>query len=143
MSLLAKKHADEIRDMWQSKALRESRGLMRKVVITALAKEYPTAIIILLKVTFPDFKDIDRPLLASYAHIAIDGSVRCDIIGRDGKRTEAVQIFESEIKFLYELRKLADSLKLSDFDRTQMFMILQKWVAADKRVGVMGQKLAS
>ena len=44
MSLLVNKRADEIREMWQSRALRETHGKLRKVLICAFAKEYPAAI---------------------------------------------------------------------------------------------------
>lgn len=139
---LAQKHADEIRQMWQSRALKESSGKMRKVVIVALAKAYRDALAVLVRVTFPGFVDFDRPFFASYAHINIDGRIVCDMIDKDGSKRQ-VSIYDSEDHFIYDMRKLADKLKLADKDRTEMFTILQKWVASDKRVGIFGQKLAS
>lgn len=142
MSLVAKKHADEIREMWQSRALRASTGKLRQVVIVALAKEYTTAVLItLMKVTFPGFIDLDLPLFTSYAHIDLSGQIVCDMVDRDGSKCVA-QIGD-ENSFIYAVRKLADELKLDDKDRTEMFTVLQKWVASDRRVGINGQRLAS
>jgi hypothetical protein len=135
------KHADEIREMWQSKALRASKGKLRKVIIVALAKEYPAALVTLMKVTFPGFVDFDRPFFSSYAHIDLGGNIVCDMIDRDGSKVQA-QI-GTEDSFIYAVRKLADELKLPDKDRSEMFVVLQKWVASDKRVDQQGRKLAS
>lgn len=139
---LSQKHADEIREMWQSRALRESTGKLRKVVIVALAKAYPGALQTLLKVTFPNFIDIDRPIYTSYARISLTGKLMCDMIDRKGEK-HLVKVYESEDEFTGEMRRLADGLKLNDADRVEMFGILQKWVVGDKRVGVEGQRLAS
>ena len=133
MSLLAKKHADEIREMWQSRALRAATGKLRKVLIVALAKEYPAALTTLMRVTFPGFVDLDAPLLVSYAHIAPDGSVVCDVVKRDGTR-RLTRIYDSEDLFIYAMRKLADELKFNDHDRVELFTVLQKWVASDRRL---------
>lgn len=139
---LAKKHADEIREMWQSKALRASTGKLRKVVIVALAKEYPAALVVLMKVTFPNFIDLARPMFISYATIAPSGRIICDMIDRDGSKRK-VAVYRSEHIFIYEMRKLADEMKLDDKDRVEMFAVLQKWVTRDQRVGIFGEKLAS
>jgi hypothetical protein len=139
MTLLAKKHADEIREMWQSKALRHSTGKLRKVIIVALAKEYPAALETLMQVTFPGFVDFDRPFFTSYAHIDEGGNIVCDMIERDGSKVVA-QI-GTEQSFIMAVRKLADQLKLCDRDREEMFVVLQKWVASDKRKAE--KKLAS
>lgn len=142
MSLVASKHADEIREMWQSRILAHTRGKMRKIVICALVKQYPGALLTLLKVTFPGFVDLSRPMFISYAHIDLGGRVVAKLLEKDGTIHEQ-PVFDNEQQFIYAMRKLADHLKLSDRDRTQMFTVLQKWVASDKRVGVMGEKLAS
>lgn len=139
---LAKKHADEIRQMWQSRALHASTGKMRKVLITALAKEYPGAMVTLMKVTFPGFVDFDLPIFLSYAHICRFGTIVCEMMEKHGVR-RTVCVYRSENAFIYDMRKLADKLKLDDKDRVEMFTVLQKWVASDRRVGVMGHKLAS
>jgi len=142
MSLVASKHADEIRELWQSRALRESQGKLRRVLVTVIAKEYPGALVTLLKVTFPGFVDLDPPILTGYAAIAPDGAIACDMLDRDGQR-KRVKVYDSENDMLYALRMLADNLKLSDKNRVEMFTIVGKWVASDQRIDHNGRKLAS
>jgi len=139
---LADKHAEEIRAMWQSRALSAASGKLRKVLIVAFAKEYPGVLVTLMKVTFPGFADFDLPIFLSYAHIALDGSIICQWMNK-AKIKRPVRVYDSEDAFIYEMRKLADRLKLDDCDRIEMFTVLQKWVASDRRVGVLGQRLAS
>jgi hypothetical protein len=138
MSKFKDKIADEIAEGWQCKALRASKGKLRQVVIVALAKEYPEALITLLKVAFPGFVDISRPMFIGYAHIDLGGNIVCDMVESDDS-VVAAQI-GTEQSFIYAIRKLADELKLDDKDRSEMFVVLQKWVASDKRKAV---KLAS
>lgn len=139
MSLLAQKHADEIREMWQSRCLRATSGKLRKVFITALAKEYPAALVTLMKVTFPGFVDFDRPFFTSYASIYPSGRIVCEMLEKDGSK-RLVAVYRDENDFLYELRKVADELKLVDAERIEMFAVLQKWVASDRRYDIHGEK---
>ena len=144
MTLLAKKHADEIREMWQSRALRSSSGRMRKVMITALTKEYPAAIVTLAKVTFPKFVDFDLPLFLSYATVEIDGSITCECHGHRQEKRRAGASTTATEDFIYEGRRLADGLKLNDRDRSEMFAVLAASGSHRiRRVGVLGQRLAS
>jgi hypothetical protein len=142
MSLLLDKHADEIRTMWQSRALAASSGKLRKVIVIALAKEYPGAFVTLMKATFPGFIDLELPMFLSYAHIALDGSIVCEWMNK-AKIRRPVRVYDNEDAFIHDTRKLADGLKLPDKDRVEMFAVLQKWVASDRRVGAFGEKLAS
>lgn len=142
MSELLHKHADELRDMWQSRALRESKGTFQRVLLAVFAEAYPTALETLLMVTFKGFTDISRPFLRGYAEITPAGWVVCDQIDRDGA-VRRTAIYENEARLLWDARKLADKLKLSDKDRTELFDLLRKWIAADRRVGPHGERLAS
>lgn len=139
MSLLAKKPADEIREMWQSRCLRATTGKLRKVMITALAKEYPAALVALMKVTFPGFIDFDRPFFTSYAAIYPSGRLVCEMMDKDGTK-RLVAAYRDQNEFLYELRTLADTLKLNDADRVEMFTVLQRWVASDRRYDIHNEK---
>jgi hypothetical protein len=132
MTLLAKKPADDIREMWQARALRESAGVLRKVLITALAKEWPGELEMLMRVVFPGFVDIDRPMIVSYGTISPAGRVCCEVIDRAGL-IGVIAIYESENDFLVATRNLADRLKLDDADRIAMFAVLQKWITKDLR----------
>jgi hypothetical protein len=134
------KVAEEVRAMWQARVLLGSSGKMQRVVIVALAKEYPQALQALLRAC--GIEDLERPFLCSYATITPSGRVACEMIEKDGSK-KFVAIYHNEDEFISEMRKLADKLKLSDKDRTEMFLVLQKWVASDRRVGLLGQRLAS
>jgi hypothetical protein len=145
MSLLAKKHADEIREMWQSRALKEAGGKLQRVLLIALAKEYPADLLLLLKATFGTI-EIPMPFYSGYAMIVPSGHLACMMHDRDAGGLTwkgVVKVYDSEQKFLAEARRLADGLKLVDADRIEMFAVLQRWVASDQRVDHQGRKLAS
>lgn len=142
MNLMLHKHAQEVRDMWQSRALAAAEGALARVLLAIFAEAYPTALKTLLLVTFPGFVDIQRPFLRGYATIVPSGRVVCDMVCTDGTvRKETV--YESQEKFIYDARKLADKLKLADKDRVEMFGLLSKWISSDMRIGVNGQRLVS
>jgi hypothetical protein len=145
VSLLSNKHADEIRDMWQSRALREADGKLQRVLLIALAKEYPGDLLHLLRATFGT-EEIGKPFYSGYATIITDGHIVCMMHDVDKNRLVwkgIVSVFDNEQQFIKAMRRLADTLKLSDPDRIDMFRVLQKWVTADQRVGVHGERLAS
>jgi hypothetical protein len=139
---LLKKHVDELREMWQSRALRESSGKLHRVMVAVMSYEYSSAMSILLKATFPGFTDIQRPFLCSYATIIQSGKVVADMIDVDGTK-KTVAVYESKDKFVAAVRELADKLKLTDAERDEMFTVLQRWVVKDMRIGPHGERLAS
>lgn len=139
---LLKKHADELRQMWQSRALAASDGKMQRVLMVVLAYEYAAAMPILLRATFPGFTDIERPFLSSYATIAPSGEIVCGMVHRDGSKKN-VTVYDSKDKYVADMRALADKLKLSDEERTEMFTVLQRWIVKDMRIGPNGERLAS
>lgn len=139
---LLRKHAEELRQMWQSRALAASEGKMQRVLMVVLAYEYAAAMPVLLAATFPGFTDIERPFLSSYATIVPSGKVVCQMVDRDGSK-KTVAIYDSKDKYVADMRALADKLKLSDKDRAEMFGVLQRWIVADMRVGPNGERLAS
>lgn len=145
MSLLAKKHSDEIREMWQSRALREADGKLQRVLLIALAKEYPGSLLHLLHATFGTV-EIGKPFYSGYATIVASGHLVCmqhDVDSNKLVWKGVVRVYDSEDQFLKHTRRLADKLKLSDADRTDMFRVLQKWVTRDERKDVNGERLAS
>ena len=141
---LKDKHGDEIRQMWQCRALSEADGKLQRVLLIALLKEYPADILLLLRVVFGTTEIPDK-FYSDYAAILPNGHVACEQTeNRNGvKWSGFVKVYESENAFLYETRKLADKLKLSDDDRSDMFCVLRKWIVKDMRIGVNGEKLAS
>ena len=139
--ILKDKLVDEIREMWQARVLAGSKGKLHHVVLVALAKAYPSALQTLLRAL--GAVDISRPFFCGYASIAPSGRLICDMIDTDGSKRK-VAVYRDENEFIYEMRKLADELKLVDSDRTAFFEVLQKWVTRDERINVHGdKKLAS
>lgn len=137
---LTDKVADEIRDMWQARALLASKDKMQRVLLVAIAKEYPAAFKTLLRAI--GIIDINRPFLCSYATIYPSGRIVADMITENGVK-RAIAVYRTESEFIHEMRKFADEMKLDDKDRTEMFTVLQKWITKDRRVGIFGQRLAS
>lgn len=136
----ASKVAEEIRDLWQARILNMARGILQRVFIAAFANEYKDAMRALIYAI--GGKDIALPTLCGYATISPGGRLICDELDSNGSKRK-IAIYETEGIMLYEARKLADKLKLSDADRKEMFVILQKWIARDMRIGAFGQRLAS
>lgn len=140
MSLLAHKHADEIRGMWQSRVLKAADAKLQRVMLIAIAKEYPADLLLLLRATFGT-AEIGKPFYSGYATILASGRVVCMQHDVDSNRLVwkgVVKVYDNEDQLISQTRRLADKLKLSDADRIEMFTVLQKWVARDDRI-----KLAS
>lgn len=138
MTLITKdKLAEEIRLMWQARALLGSKDKIQRVLLVAIAKEYPEAFKTMLRAI--GIRDINRPFLCSYAWIVPSGHIVCEMIDDVGRKRK-IAVYDNENAFIYDMRKLADDLKLDDKDRTEMFTVLQKWVTRDERVNVFGEK---
>lgn len=141
MNSLLNKPAQELRDMWQARALAETKGRLFIVVLAVVTHEWPTALTILMRVVFPGFRDIERPFICSYATITATGKVIADVVPRDGRRRPQI-IYDTEGEMVKDFRDLADRLKLNDTERVEMTGVLKKWVAADRRINHMGEKVA-
>lgn len=124
--------------MWQARALSETTGRLFVVVLAIISFEWPGALPTLLRVVFKDFRDIKRPFICSYATITRAGTVVARVMTDHGDRWQI--IYETEGEMVKEFRDLADRLKLSDDERVQMTGVLKKWVAADHRIDVNGEK---
>lgn len=137
---LLSRHAQELRDTWQARALTEAKGRLQAVVQIVLFHGYWDAMPILLRVAFPGFKDIARPFLIGYATVTPNGRVVCDMACTDGL-TKKVAIYEKESEMTAEFRAMADQLKFTDAERTEMFEAIRKWVTLDMRVNHHGIKV--
>lgn len=130
--------------MWQAAALRRSTGKMQHVLFTAMQNEYtaitPNTWLVLLNIIIPHF-NADQPFLNGYAKIMPSGRVVSEVFYRGERQLQVV--YHSKDEFISEMRRLADRLKLNDLDRVAMFALLGKWIVADYRVGLNGEKLAS
>lgn len=133
--------ADEIRDIWQSRALAASRGKLRAVLTAVFAKEYAPEFPLLWRVTF-GAQDVPKPFISGYAKIYPSGRLVADVTDEDDVQ-RPTRIYDSLDEYTFAARRLADRLKLRDSERIAFFSTLRKWVVADLRVGPEGQKLAS
>lgn len=140
-SPLLHKHAQELRDMWQCRCLVESKGKLAVVVLAVISHSYPNAMKILLRVAFPGFRDIQRPFISSPATIVRAGKVAAWAVDRAGLSSIKI-IYETEAEMIKEFRDLADRLKLSDAERTELTSALRRWVVADQRINHLGEKVA-
>lgn len=135
------KSADELRQEWPVRALVAAKGQPLAILTVMLAQEWPTILPTLLHVAFKGFRDLKRPFLTGYARIWTNGAVLCQAVFDDGKR--AIKLYENAEQMNREFRDLADKLKFSDRDRSELFRLLKKWIVADHRLNVNGERLAS
>jgi hypothetical protein len=126
--------AFDLKDTWQAKVLTGAGGHLGAVIMSVLAHNFDEAMPILLEVVFPGFRSITAPFYCSAAKIDKAGRVVADVIGLKGDLFRDSKIFDSEIQMRDTFRGLADRLKLSDTDRTELFKCVQKWVVADRRL---------
>ncbi len=142
----AHKTGDEIMASWQMRALAGSRDKLQQVIFRAMANEY-TAVTsntwrTLLRMINPLFTDAPLPGLVGYAKIMQSGRVVSEVImDKYGVRRTQV-IYANKDEFISDVRRFADWLKLNDADRLEMFEVLARWITADTRVGVNGEKVA-
>lgn len=133
-NLLLAQRARELRDTWQGRALTGIKGPFRAVLMSVLAHNFEGAIYTLCAVVDPNFDgSIPAPHLTSAAKIAKTGAVVADVVDRFGNIKEKV-IFASEGQMRDAFRALADTLKLPDNERIELFRCAQRWVVADRRL---------
>jgi hypothetical protein len=131
---LVRKHAQELRDMWQARALAEARGRTAAVLLSVLAHNYDEVMPTLLRVVFPGFSSITAPFLTSAGRVSKTGAIVADVVDRHGKITKRSPLYPSEFALRDDFRRLADRLKLSDADRMEMFEAIKRWVVCDYRL---------
>jgi hypothetical protein len=135
IKLSSRRHADELRDTWPSRALRHlRRSPLSIVVLSVLAHSFDEHMPTLLAVTFPGFRSITPPFLCSAAKISHSGAVVADIVDKHQRHVRDMVVFRSTEQMQAVFRKLADELRLDDAERTQMFEAVRAWVVADRRL---------
>lgn len=129
-------HAQKLRNTWQARALAESTGKTRAVVLIVLFYAYTTVIKTLLRVVF-NMRDIEKPYFSSAATIVLNGKVVCDLTERSGL-VHPVEVYASTDELNRDMRELADRLKFTDAERVAFTAAIQKWIVADQRVDHLG-----
>lgn len=151
MNPFANKSGAELADTWQLRCLVATKKLqpkLHRVLLQTFFEEYPAVTPntwdTLLRVLFRDagVESLGRPLLVGRARVEQSGRVTTEIVDSYGRRCRAA-LYRTKDDFIGDLRRLADRLKLSDLDRTEMFAAMGKWITADLRIGVHGERLAS
>jgi hypothetical protein len=133
----------ELRESWQCRCLAESRDRLWRVVLAVLAHNFADALLVLLKVTYPNFAGLKRPLILGGATIERSGKITCDVIKDGAAVSEREVIYDSQHEMIAEFRLLADLIKVTDAERLEMFVAIQAWIVADARIDHNGRRLAS
>jgi len=130
------KHADELRNTWQFRALYTTRyDPIGMVVLSVLAHSYDDAMPVLLNLMFDNFYSITTPFVCSAGKINKRGQIIADVQWRDWEpKTKDEVMFHDSSHLRNSFRKLADKMKLSDGDRRELFVAVRKWVVADQRL---------
>lgn len=131
-------HAQKLRDTWQARALAESKGKTRAVILIVLVHAYSRVIKTLLHVVF-GIRDIQKPFFASGACILLNGKVACDLAEKSGL-VHPVVIYDSTDEMNKDMRDLADRLKLTDRERLEFTAAIQQWVVMDQRIDHLGRR---
>jgi hypothetical protein len=126
--------AFDLRASWQARALAEAKGQTGMVLLSVLSHSYDDALVVLLPIVFPGFVEPSLPVLASCGKIDRTGAVVADVIRRDHTVARDTVVYRSDTDLQNDFRRLADRLKLSDDDRTELFKCVQRWLVADRRL---------
>jgi hypothetical protein len=128
----------DIRDTWQARVLvaaqSKTEGVIGAVALSVIAHNYDDALLVLLQTIFPGFQSIQPPALCTAGRIDKSGAVVANLVERSGRIVKDYQLYRDEIALRDDFRRLADELKLDDSDRIELFICLQRWVVADRRL---------
>jgi hypothetical protein len=133
------KVSNDLRDMWQGRALAAASGRMMLVVSSLLAQEYDEAMAVLFRLVEPlcwdpEKQSLRAPFLCGCGKIDKEGRIVADAIMFDGAIKTPQVMFTDLGDYEYELRKLADRTRMSDAERLEFFIVARKWVVADRRL---------
>lgn len=134
IDLSARRHAADLRETWQGRALAHAKGKLSAVVLSILAHNYDDALPVLLRVVFPGFTTITAPFYCTAARVAYNGAICAHMIDRDGRMIRNSVVFLDAADMQAELRKLADAIKTTDAERVELFAAAKRWVVADFRL---------
>lgn len=136
-TLIAERHAQDLRDTWQGRTLKLATGKTGAVLLSVLAHSYDEHMPILLRVIFPGFKSITAPFLTSCGRVMKNGAVVADVfraLGKQGMVEKKTVLYRNEIALRDDFRKLADRAQLSDEERVELFGAVKRWLVSDYRI---------
>jgi len=133
------KHAQQLRDLWQGRALAEATGTTAAVLLSVLAHNYDPEWIVLVTLVKPITWDVANkavrlPALCSAGRVGKTGAIVADVMHKNGTLQKQVVLYRSEIELRDDFRRIADRLKFTDRERNEMFAAVQRWVVADHRL---------
>jgi hypothetical protein len=133
-----RRHAQDLRQTWQARALAGTTGQLNAVIQSVLAHNFDDAMPALMAVVYPGFvpghAQIKDMIYCSAAKVDKAGRIVADATTRYGRKEPDSVVFTSEIQMQGVFRRLADMMRLSDADRVEMFKCVQRWVVADRRL---------
>lgn len=133
--LTARKHAQELRDGWQVRALIATRRRpIGMVVASMLEHSYDLHTLQVLLYTAFGVCRLRFPVLKTVGRIDKTGAVVADVWESEFKFKKDVAIFQNTADMQSQFRRLADDLKLPDDQRIEMFNVAQRWIVADRRI---------
>lgn len=131
----AHKHAQELRDTWQVRALIETQWMsIGTVMLSVIAHNYDDAMPFLMRAAFPGFRALAPPALISAGKIDHSGRIVADMAAWNGRTIKDYVLYPTERAMRDDFRRLADRMRLVDKDRIEMFKAAQRWVVADRRL---------
>lgn len=134
VELIFERHARDLRDTWQGRALAHASGQLGAVMLSVIAHSYGDGLPVLLAIVFPGFDGIRAPFYCSAARIMESGQIAADLVTKTGALVKRAEVFKNELAMQTAFRRLADELTLSDDDRVAMFAAVRAWVVADFRL---------
>ena len=124
----------DIADTWQARGLVAAQGKTYEVLLSVLAHNYDDAMPVLLEVVYPGFRSITAPFLCTAGRVDKTGAVVANRVGKTGAIHKDFVLYRNEVALRDDFRRLADRLKLADHERREMFVCVQRWVVADRRL---------
>jgi hypothetical protein len=135
-----RRHFADLRATWQARVLAGARDRMMIVVTSILAHSFDDAMWTLFNLAQPHCWDMNKqslrcPFLTSIGKINRQGRIVAKVkLHDDGLLPSDGIMFANTRDFERELRKLADSVRLSDRERLEFFVVARKWVGSDMRL---------
>lgn len=131
---------------WQARVLRETTGKFRHVLLRCMKNEYigvtSTSWDTFLRGIGQHDRLGVRPTLLGHARVELSGRITT-IVQQPDFSFQRVALYQNKDEFIKDARMVADALKLTDSERTEMFGVLKGWIPEDRTVGLHGERLAS